>query len=231
MFHREVLFDSIEMTDWQMTVETFENGRHTFPRFASGGTGARRFTTTLQYVRASRGEFTLLDHATPWSTVARNLDVTVGKVVGYRGEASFTGGTVQIKDYEPMRADMKAVFRVEDGMLQFERIDLRSDGAESILTGSVDIAHWPEQTYQCAARAFPACGRFSSRARPSVCSATRARRRVSSLQGRTVSDRHVRELAGVNDRRFPLQGALEWVPTVRGHRCTAAFYGDDGLAI
>ena len=32
LFHREVLLDSIEMTDWRMVVESFPDGRQTFPR-------------------------------------------------------------------------------------------------------------------------------------------------------------------------------------------------------
>ena len=69
------------MTDWNMVVETFPNGRHNFPRFtrqsANTNKGPSRFTTTLRSVVALRGSFTYEDHATPWSTVARNLDVQV----------------------------------------------------------------------------------------------------------------------------------------------------------
>ena len=32
LFRREVLLDSIEMTDWRMVVESFPDGRQTFPR-------------------------------------------------------------------------------------------------------------------------------------------------------------------------------------------------------
>src|SRR5207253_8639659 len=80
LFSRRVVFDSIEMTDWDMYVETFPssdefpNGRHNFPRFTRGGPrGPSRWTTTLQYVRAHRGVLTYEDHGTPWSTIARNL--------------------------------------------------------------------------------------------------------------------------------------------------------------
>ena len=33
MFHREVVFDAIEMTDWDMYVELYPDGRHNFPKF------------------------------------------------------------------------------------------------------------------------------------------------------------------------------------------------------
>jgi TamB, inner membrane protein subunit of TAM complex len=148
ILHREVLLDSIEMTDWEMLVEQWANNRHSFPRFVSGPSGRRRFTTTLQYVRASRGQFTLDDHGTPWSVVARNLDVSITKAFGYRGAASFSDGTIAIQNYVPMQASMRAVFGVDGGIVRFDRIDLKTDGASSMITGDADVAHWPEQTYQ-----------------------------------------------------------------------------------
>src|SRR5262245_59745852 len=148
MFHREVLLQSIEMSGWQMVVEQWQNGRHSFPKFTSGPSGPRRFVTTLQYVRASDGEFTFEDHGTPWSTVARNLDVSVTRVLGYRGQASFSNGTVTVQNYVPMRADMKAIFSIDGGIVHFDRITLDTDGAESIVTGDTDIGHWPEQSYR-----------------------------------------------------------------------------------
>ncbi len=148
MVNREVLLDSIEMTDWDMLVEQWANGRHNFPKLSTGPKGRKRFTTTLQYVRARDGRFTFEDHGTPWSTVARNLDVTVRHLNGYRGEAAFTGGTVTIQRYVPMWADMEASFRIDGGVVHFDRIALKTDGAESIVTGDADIAHWPEQRYQ-----------------------------------------------------------------------------------
>ena len=45
-------------------------------------------------------------------------------------------------------------------MIHFERIDLKTDGAESVITGDADVAHWPEQTYQ-----VKSLGRFPSHAR------------------------------------------------------------------
>ena len=47
-----------------------------------------------------------------------------------------------------MSMSMKAVFRVEDGVVHFERMTLLTDGAESMITGDADIANWPEMTYQ-----------------------------------------------------------------------------------
>jgi hypothetical protein len=148
LLRREVLLDSIVMSDWQMVIEQWAGGRHSFPKFNTGGGGRRRFVTTLQYVRTRNGEVTYEDHGTPWSSVARNLDIIVTKSGGYRGEATFHGGTVKIQDYLPMTAAMKATFSVDGGRVHFDRMDLNTDGADSDITGDVDLAHWPEQTYQ-----------------------------------------------------------------------------------
>ena len=127
MFRREVLVDSVEMTDWHMVLEQWAGGKHSFPKFnMGGGGGPRRFVTTMQYVRTRNGTVTFDDHGSRWGTVARNLDITVTKFAGYRGEATFHGGTVWIQDYVPMSMSMKAVFRV-DGRHR----PLRADDAAS----------------------------------------------------------------------------------------------------
>jgi hypothetical protein len=107
----------------------------------------------LQYVRAHRGEFTYADHGTPWSVVTRNLDVTVARpTTEYRGQARFSNGTITIQDYVPMRADMSTTFHIVDGKVVLDRIDLRTDGSRSQLTGEVDLTRWPEQIYQVRSR-------------------------------------------------------------------------------
>ncbi len=149
LFTRRVVLDEIEMTDWQMYAEVLPGGKHNFPRFTrSGPRRQSSWTTTLAYVRAHRGEFIFEDHETPWSTVARNLDVVVGRPTSeYRGRATFTNGTVTVQRYEPMRADLTTFFRVVDGKVVLDTIDLKTDGAESTVTGVVDFARWPEQIY------------------------------------------------------------------------------------
>lgn len=220
MFHREVLLDSIEMSDWQMVVEQWPGGRHSFPKFASGSEGRRRFTTTLKYVRARSGEFTFDDHGTPWSTIARNLDITVGRVVGYRGEASFSGGTVAIQNYVPMRADMKAIFSVDRGIVHFDRITLKTDGAESVLTGDADIAHWPEQTYQVRSlvdfhrqrELFFANENYTLSGEGRFNGVFHLYRGGRSLTGEFDSDELGLQI-GNRDYRFPeLKGRLSWLP-------------------
>ncbi|HTE64942.1 MAG TPA: hypothetical protein VK736_01620, partial [Candidatus Binatia bacterium] len=67
--HREVLIESVRMTGWQMAVETWPNGRHSFPRFTRERTappGPKRFVTTVRSVVATGGEFSFQDHGVPW---------------------------------------------------------------------------------------------------------------------------------------------------------------------
>src|SRR5688572_7448986 len=110
LFGREVLLDSIEMTDWRMVIESFPDGRQTFPRLngppREPRTGPRPVVTTLQFVRAYRGELVFNDYGSDWRVVAPNLDVTVAKDGEYRGQARFTDATIVIQKYEPMSADL-----------------------------------------------------------------------------------------------------------------------------
>ena len=40
LLRREVLLDSIEMSDWHMVIEQWPGGRHSFPKFNTGWRGA-----------------------------------------------------------------------------------------------------------------------------------------------------------------------------------------------
>jgi hypothetical protein len=234
LFGREVLLDSIEMSDWRMVVESFPDGRQTFPRVTGPPrqprSGPRPVVTTLAYVHATRGEFVFNDYGSDWSTVARNLDVTVVKTTEYRGQARFNGGTVVIQKYEPMTADAYATFKIDGGKVVMDRIDLVTDGAVSQLTGVVDIARWPEQVYQIKSRIqFPrmreiffARDSFSLHGEGLFNGTFHLFRGGRELKGNFTS-----ELAGVNDYRFPdLEGSLIWVrDRMEVTRATAGFSG------
>ena len=152
LFGREVLLDSIEMTDWRMVVESFPDGRQTFPRLTGPPRAPRQgpglVVTTLQYVHAHRGELVVNDYGSDWYMVAPNVDVTVSKAGQYRGQMRFNDGTIRIQKYVPMSADLVASFKMDSGKLVFDRIDLETDGAVSTMSGFVDMAKWPEQRYQ-----------------------------------------------------------------------------------
>lgn len=222
---RRVVFDAIEMTDWRMYVETFPDGRHNFPRFTRERREPGAWTTTLQWVRAHRGEFTYVDHGTPWSVVTRNLDVEVARPASeYRGQAKFWNGTVAIQHYVPMRADMSTSFRIDGGRVVLERIDLVTDGADSFLTGEVDIARWPNQTYQVRSRVdFPrmreiffADDHFTLAGQGDFTGTFRLFREVvggRQRTGRELKGRFTSPALAVNAYAFrDLGGSLLWVP-------------------
>src|SRR6185503_17072127 len=139
LWHREVLLDSIEMTDWKMVVESFPDGRQTFPRVTGPPRAPRKgpaaVVTTMQYVHAYRGELKFNDYGSDWFAVAPNLDVTVTKAGEYRGQLRYSNGSILVQKYEPMSADMNAVFKIVDNKVVFDRIDLVTDGAVSAMTG------------------------------------------------------------------------------------------------
>ena len=173
----EVLVDDVDMRGWRMVVESSEDGRNSFPRFAprrggesppasepAAAPGAaesgppeapgtpedarpRRIVTTVQQLRAHEGEFLFEDHGAPWSVVARNVDLTLAKGTGYGGRMSFRRGTVRIGDSEPMTTDVEATYALDGGLVDLTRLDLRMAGFDARLTGRLDLLAWPEQTY------------------------------------------------------------------------------------
>jgi hypothetical protein len=226
---RQILFDSIEMSGWRMVIEDFD-GRHNVPKFTRGGQGPSRFTTTLRLVHASNGEFSYIDHGT-WSTVSPNLDVWVTNTAGeYRGRASFSGGTVKIKDYLPMRSAMQATFGIRDGKVLLDRIEIDTDGAKTIGTGEVDFRRWPEQIYRVT------CTVDLAREREIFFTgATWRARGTATFKGSFHLFKGGHELKGlfdsalahVNDFAFPaLRGSLVWVPDrFEVLEASAGFYG------
>lgn len=243
LFTRRVVFDAIQMRDWRMYVELHPDGRHNFPKFTRD-TPRREsaWTTTLEYVRASGGEFTFEDHGTPWSTVARNLDVEVAKPISqYRGQARFSDGLVSIQRFVPMRADMATTFRIVDGKILLDRIDLTTDGAQSLLTGEVDLRRWPEQTYQVRSRIqFPRMRElFFARETYSLFGEAdfagtfhlfKETVNGRSRTGRELTGTFSSEEAGFNAYRFQdLRGSLIWVPErMEVTDATALVYGGTG---
>jgi translocation-and-assembly-module (TAM) inner membrane subunit TamB-like protein len=146
LFDRRFVLERIEMTDWRMHVETSDKGTN-FPSFRRGPRGQSRWTTTLAYVRAHRGEFTFQDFGSNWGVVARNIDVVVEKPTAdakYRGTATFTDGLTAIQNYVPFRTDMDSSFQLDGGRLTFDRMSLITEGTRSELIGDVNFTYWPE---------------------------------------------------------------------------------------
>ncbi len=232
---REIDIRSVEMSDWTMQIEKYPDGDN-LPRLKRDTTqpaGPRRFTTTLAYLHAYRGRFTYLDHGT-WSTVARNLDIYLRHDAGdYLGTATITDGTVQIKNYLPMRTDMRVRYKIDGSLVHLPEIVLDSDGAHSLVTGQVDFGHWPEMLYQVDSRLdlwrmreiFFATDSWRSRGEARFKGTFRLFKGGHELKGDFTSP-----LAHVNAFAFSgLRGSLVWEP----HRfavtdATARFY--DGTA-
>lgn len=227
----EIRIESVEMSDWEMQVEMFDNGRSSLPKFGRDEpSGPWRFTTMVRSVHAGRGRFTYVDYGA-WRTVASNLDVRVSNVGGeYLGTGSVTNGTVSIKDYVPMRTDMRCAFKIQDGRIILHRIELYAGASRTIGTGEVDVRHWPEQIYRVRSRVdfqsmkevFFAHDRFSTRGQGDFVGAFHYFKGGYQLKGDFVSD-----LATVNSYAFPrLRGSLVWEPRrFAVTRAAAQFHG------
>jgi hypothetical protein len=218
LIRRELIIESVELTDWNMIVEQFKDGRHSFPKFTPDDDGKpkgpKRFRTTVRMVRATRGAFTYDDHEAPWSIIAPNLQVVVAHTDEYRGEALFKDGVVRIAHFEPMWANMRSTFKIDDGKVFFDRITLDTDGAQSIVTGTTDLGHWPEQIYYMRSKVqFPrmreiffATDHFRLGGEGTFIGSFHLYKGGRKLEGKFAS-----EEARLNDWRFPgLDGALVW---------------------
>ena len=154
-FKRHLIIESVEMTDWEMVIENFPNGKHNFPRVMGPPRpprqGPKTFFTTLKQVTATRGHFQYADHTTPWTVDAPNLRVTLFRrdlKNDYGGTAAFDKGTIQIQTYEPFGGSMKGQFSLNGPHLHWDHMDLVTDGARSALTGDIQLNRWPEQIYR-----------------------------------------------------------------------------------
>ena len=166
--HRELLVDA-EMTDWQMLAESFPDGSQSFPAFVERRPEGeavvepdRRTTDgseedegggvdyTLRHLRAHRGEFVLEDHGSNFDVICSNLDLTITKILDYRGHAFCAGGTIRIGDFEPLWMDMATDFEldVDNARVHLTRVNLETDGAGTVLEGDVNLRNLPEMTFE-----------------------------------------------------------------------------------
>src|SRR5580765_8017562 len=224
---------SVEMTDWQMLVEKWD-GRNNFPKFGSNNPrqGPRPFTTTMNYFRATRGQFAYEDHQAPWSVVAPNLELNITNLPQYHGKATFKGGTVRIQDHLPMWTDFTAAFTLDGSRVHLSRIDFTTDGAETTAAGDVDFAHWPEMLYTVKSRVhFPRMREIFFTKEKWTLSGDGDFEGTFRLfdGGHDLSGTFTSPVGGVSDYRFPaLGGSLRW--TQKGFDvwdARARFYGGD----
>ena len=230
---REFFIRSVEMGDWTMQIEKYEHGNN-MPRLRSGGPsqGPKRFTTTVFYLHAYRGRFRYIDHGS-WRTTASNLDVYLRHGTGdYLGTASITAGSVQIKDFKPMRTDMRVKYKIDGSVVRLPEILLDNDGAHSVVNGYVDFGHWPEMVYNVDSRLD--LWRMRELYFPKESWRTRGEMHfVGTFHvfdgGHLLEGNFTSPLAYVNTLAFPgLRGSLAWEP----HRfevsnATASFCGGE----
>jgi translocation and assembly module TamB len=230
---RDFAIRSIEMTDWRMVIETwpasveFPRGRHNMPRYKPEPRPRQEpgrlrrmigdLTTTLRTVVASRGHLVYEDHGTPWSITTPDLRVAISRAFSdYRGSASFDGATIQIQQYEPFSARMQSRFTIDGSDIHFDRIDLDSDGARSVLDGDLDMARWPEQLYRVRSTIdIPTQKDIFFHGQDFRASGQAEFEGTFHLfdGGRELKGTFTSPLVGVNDWRFPnLQGEVLWVP-------------------
>lgn len=233
ILQRDLIVRSVQLTDWDMLVETHPDGRHNFPKFTSDKprTGPRVFTTTVQSVRAGRGRFTYEDHeGSTWSVTAPNIDIVITKLSQYRGTASFSGGSVQILSFLPMWADMSCSFTIDKGHIVIDDMALETDGGVTAVASDVDMGAWPEQTHRVhSVLQFPrmreifwADQTFSLGGQGTFDGVFHLFKGGHDLRGTFAGDG-----ARLDDLAFPnLRGALAWTPSAFEVTDTSAdFYG------
>ena len=125
---------------------------------------------------------------------------------------------------------MEAGFVIDGATIHLNRIDLLTDGARSVLTGDVDIAHWPEQLYRVHSRVdFPRMRElFFSGETWRVTGEGDFEGTFHLFKGgRELKGRFASAAASVDDYAFTsLTGALLWVPDrFEVTDAAARFYG------
>ena len=217
--HREVLVESVRMTGWRMAVETWPNGRHSFPRFTRERTqppGPKRFVTTVRSVVAST------ESSTSKITACRGArSPAISRSPSRRPPAtaarrSSGTRTVDIQQYLPMKTDMDGVFTIEGPLVKFSQLQLRSDGSRSDATGTVDMSRWPEQTWHVKSIVdFPRMREIFFAREKWVLGGEGHFTGIFHLfkGGRELKGDFTSAEAQVNGMRFPkLAGSLIWVP-------------------
>ncbi len=236
LLYREVLFDSVEITDWRLIVESYPNAVHNWPRLNGPPrpprTTPRLLITTIQQLRATRGHLIVRDFGSNWGLDAPNLEISTAKGVDYRGTMKWSGGTLQIQQYEPMWAHFTSSFTVKDGQVVMERMVLDADGAQLEATGVIDPAQFPIATYTVTSRhqlprsraIFYARDLFRLHGEGDFAGTVRMYKGGYEVKGDFVSSE-----AGYDDYRFQdFRAAVVWVPTrLDVTKATARFYGGE----
>jgi hypothetical protein len=213
-----VTIRSVELSGWEMVVEKWAS-RHSFPKFTrdrppDANRGPSR--VKMKYLRAWGGQFAFEDHQSPWSVIARNIDLNITDFPTYRGEAAFHGGTVAIQKYVPMWVKMKTRFRIQESLVHLEQLAFDTDGSQNTAVGVVDFSRFPEMTYQVKSRVDFQRMReifFHKEDWPLAGEGDFAGTFHLFKGGHDLTGTFRSAVAGVYDYRFPeLHGSLRWTP-------------------
>ena len=134
---------------------------------------------------------------------------------------------MQIQNYKPMWANMRARFVIDGPHVELDRIEIDTDGAKTVARGSVELGkRWPEQSYDFESRVqFPRMGDifFSDQNWDLTGDGDVIGRFHLFKGGHDLSGTFKSDVLGWNDYRFPeLSGALHWTPkALRRHRTRA----------
>jgi translocation and assembly module TamB len=125
---------------------------------------------------------------------------------------------------------MRSRFTIDGSQLHFDRIDLVSEGAQSVLQGDIDLGRWPEQTYQIRSRIdFPTQKNIFFHGDKFETSGQGDFQGTFHLfkGGRELKGTFASPLVGVNAWRFAdLRGSVLWVPDrLAVTNATSTLYG------
>ena len=161
LWDREILIDTVEMSDWRMVVESFANGRHNWPRLNGPPRAPRTAPRPRGYDAAVRARDARRVRVRRlwfrWGVVApqpRGHRGKAGRVSRERRSSAAARFISRISSRCPPTCS--TTFKVQGGRIVLDRIQLTTDGAESALTGVVDTTRWPEMFYQVKSKVqFP----------------------------------------------------------------------------
>ena len=150
LFNRRVVFDAIEMTDWRMYVGDVPRRHPQLPAVHAPEPARPERVDDDAAVRAGvegrvhlRGPRDAVErrHAEPRCHRRR------GRTPSTAGRPASPTAPCRSRTTSRCAPTCSTTFRIVGGKVVLDRIDLTTDGAESLLTGQVDLTRWPEQLY------------------------------------------------------------------------------------
>ena len=208
---------SVQLDDWQMLVEKWPDG-DSFPRFKRSNRPRNvpgRLQPPSRDFRGSDGQFKYEDHETPWSVLAPKIDLRIGNLPKYNGRRRLEGWNdrhpelcADVVEPEASGSSSMAI------CLHLTHVEIETDGAKSAASGDLDMAHWPEQTYNVKSHVQFQRMRelfFANEDWPLTGEADFTGVFHLFKGGHDLTGRFASDVAGVYDYRFPsLYGSLHW---------------------